>query len=665
MHIEKLEIRGFGKLSGLTLELRKGLNLLYGQNESGKTTLQTFIKAMLYGLRSGRPLRDGLPPPIRRYRPWDGGSFGGALEYRLDSGLLFRVERDFERNTAEVYDGHFGKITGEFLAGRDGSLSLAQRHTGLNEACFEKTVFVKQMETSLGEEDSAMLSGRLANASETGFEDVSFKRAEKALKDALISRVGTDRSSVRPLDRIHARLDELDALKASQHAAREAIDSVRSELQRIGKSREELLAGRDFLEEVRNLIERRKLLEARMASESSLKDAAKRLQEVEAQLENETAGAKAGKTGEKPRELAISAFITLFVVSVLATVFGGGFSPYSYAGAAVLLAAAVLTAVLALRGKRMPGAGGTAGVNGEDKLALVLQLADRQRELYSKASLACGRRLGSLQELGEAVSEASRLIAAGETALEQALKNTRVKYSGRFSGPFDPENLEAILNDSSPGWLENTLDAEKELSARSLEECALKERELETVIKNDGKEETLQKIEEEEALLREKKSELEKTGAALNLALEVLNGAAADIRKSLAPALEKRMNAIAGRITGGRYTDLRVDDRLDLKTVSPETGGISGIRLLSGGTTDQLYLAMRLAMAEILAPEGESLPVFLDEVFSQFDDERTGQTIRYLFEEYGDRQALLFTCKERELETVREICGNGFNLLTL
>lgn len=673
MYIEKLEIRGFGKLSGLELELRKGLNLIYGQNESGKTTLQAFIKAMLYGLKGGRAARDGVPAPAARYRPWEGGSFGGTVEYRLDNGLLFRVERDFGRNSAEVYDDHFGKITGDFLTGRDGSLSLAQRHTGLNEACFEKTVFVKQMEVSLSGEDSAVLSGRLANASETGFEDISFKRAEKALGDALISRVGTDRSSARPLDRINARLGELDALKASQLSGKTAADSARSELQMIGRTREELLAGREFLGKVKKLIDQRKLLEARMASESSLRDAAKRLQEIEARLESKTAGVKEGayagkifkKMYGKMYSLIKPACAALFALSILAVLLGRQFSPYYYTVSILLLAAAAVIIAISAYGDRMRESDGTADINERDGLALLLQLKDRQKELYSKASLDYGFRLGNLQELREAISEASSLIADGEATLEQTLRAACSAYAGRAWGPFDPKNLEAIIYDASPEWLESALAGETERVAEALGECALKERELETLIKNGEEEAALQKIEEEEALLWEKKTELEKTGEALKLALEVLNGAAADIRKSLSPALEKRMGAIAAEITGGRYMDLRVDDRLELKTVSPESGGISGIRVLSGGTSDQLYLAMRLAMAEILAPEGESLPVFLDEVFSQFDDARTARTVRYLFEEYGDRQVLLFTCKERELETVREICGNGFNLLTL
>ena len=79
MHIEKLVVKGFGKLADLNLMLDRGLNIIYGNNESGKTSLQWFIKGMLFGLKGGRISKDGVLPPLRRYKPWSGGDFGGDI----------------------------------------------------------------------------------------------------------------------------------------------------------------------------------------------------------------------------------------------------------------------------------------------------------------------------------------------------------------------------------------------------------------------------------------------------------------------------------------------------------------------------------------------------------------------------------------------------------
>lgn len=670
MHIEKLEIRGFGKLSGLELKLGKGLNLIYGQNESGKSTLQAFIKAMLYGLKSGRALSGGLPAPLKRFMPWSGGSFGGAVEYRLDNGLFFRMERDFGRNTAEIFDEHFSNITGGYISGRDKNLTIAQKHTGMNEECFERTVFVKQMETSLDGDGLALLSNRLANAGETGFDDISFKKADRALKEALLNHVGTDKTSARPLDRLNARVAELEAAKTVLMAEGTLRMHSRSELKLAGQKRDDLLARKEFLARVRELVELRKLLEGRMAAESEMKDCARHIRELESRLDRIAKETKvprpAGRTSLL-RPADIPAPAALLAASILAMLFGRELSPYIYGAAFLLLAAAAGILLLSVfRGRSRAEENDAGKASHETRLSLAMQLKDRQKEFYSKATLVYGTRIDNLTELAGAVAETAKSISAYEADLAEGLKEVCGSYESKPDDPFDTGKLEEVIYDSSQEWLENTISREAESNDRSLNEAALNIRGLETLLRNDrSDEEALQRIEEEEVSLKEKKSELEKTGTALKLALEVLNEAGSEVRRSLTPALERKMSGIAGRMTGGRYTHLRVDDGLIVNTIAPETGDVRGIRLFSGGTADQLYLALRLALAGVLAPDGENLPVFLDEVFSQYDDIRTGQTLKFLFEEYCDGQVLLFTCKERETAIAGEICGSRLNLLRL
>src|SRR5690242_5541526 len=113
MHIEKLEIKGFGKLISRTVLLGKGVNIIYGDNETGKTTLQWFIRGMLYGLKSGQ-VKNGLLPPQKRFEPWEGGQYGGALVYTLQNGSTCRVERDFKSGSVQLFDGYFNNITDSF-----------------------------------------------------------------------------------------------------------------------------------------------------------------------------------------------------------------------------------------------------------------------------------------------------------------------------------------------------------------------------------------------------------------------------------------------------------------------------------------------------------------------------------------------------------------------
>jgi uncharacterized protein YhaN len=84
MKINKMEINGFGRLENRSFVFGPGLNVIYGCNESGKSTLLAFIKAMLFGLKGGRRSKEGFLPPAKQYKPWAARMYGGTIEYELD-----------------------------------------------------------------------------------------------------------------------------------------------------------------------------------------------------------------------------------------------------------------------------------------------------------------------------------------------------------------------------------------------------------------------------------------------------------------------------------------------------------------------------------------------------------------------------------------------------
>ena len=93
MKLLRLHVENFGTLHDLNLSFDSGMNLLYQKNGWGKTTLAVFIKAMLYGLPSStkRSLDEN---ERKKYMPWQGGAYGGSLEFETARGS-FRVERFF------------------------------------------------------------------------------------------------------------------------------------------------------------------------------------------------------------------------------------------------------------------------------------------------------------------------------------------------------------------------------------------------------------------------------------------------------------------------------------------------------------------------------------------------------------------------------------------
>lgn len=145
---------------------------------------------------------------------------------------------------------------------------------------------------------------------------------------------------------------------------------------------------------------------------------------------------------------------------------------------------------------------------------------------------------------------------------------------------------------------------------------------------------------------------------ALREASEVLAESFAEMQQEFGAILSRETAQNLNRLTGGRYNYVTIDRSLNLKTRLPDSGAITADKLLSNGTIDQAYLALRLAITKLIAMQtGKSLPLFFDDSFIQYDDTRCEYAFR-LVEELLDEpefsQAVLFTCHSREARLTGE-----------
>ena len=100
MQIKKIHISNFGKLHEMQMDFSEGLNVINGENGWGKSTLAAFLKAMLYGM-DVTTKRSLLENERRRYKPWQGGAYGGGMEFEAN-GKSYRMERFSERRNGKT-----------------------------------------------------------------------------------------------------------------------------------------------------------------------------------------------------------------------------------------------------------------------------------------------------------------------------------------------------------------------------------------------------------------------------------------------------------------------------------------------------------------------------------------------------------------------------------
>ena len=129
--------------------------------------------------------------------------------------------------------------------------------------------------------------------------------------------------------------------------------------------------------------------------------------------------------------------------------------------------------------------------------------------------------------------------------------------------------------------------------------------------------------------------------------------------------LNGEMSRFISMITGGRYQSIKTDPEGRLYLEVPECEELVPVARLSSGTIDQVYLSMRLAALALMERGKETIPLFLDEPFLQYDEERTLKAFKLLREASANRQVFFMTSRRREVELAKEIWGDELNLIEL
>lgn len=786
MLIREIDIIAFGKLRDKKINLEGGLNIIYGKNESGKTTVHSFIGGMLYGFLKPGVKSTIYNPQHSRYTPWFGEAYGGRMTLIKD-GVGYIIERSFVKGREEtriIEDTTGEDVTSQLRLGHSGRIAQPGYHfIGVSSSVFNNTIYVGQRAIETDERLAEEIRDRLINSATSGDESISVEKALRIL-DRKSVEVGTSRTTrtlygqlSNRIDEINERLNELNEIRDRYNTAsikrqqlltrmdtkvdrydylKSTLDYITDVKRRNIKAKIDSLAGEikelelrclelepyivlreeDF-EECNSLESDIRLSKGRISGfdeqwgalqdqlirlfgnkeralelEQIVEDGyrAARLESAAGYVTREIVENEIKSFEAKKRKTTILSLVTgsiyivgsgmilisrdfsslLFVQPVLIASLFFYFSTYKSAKAVAeqkekLRCLTELDSIVLDNGKNTVKDFWEFFENTKLEIAAI-ELNDLRKIEMEQSMLAIEeRRKQELSELLMLEKQLAGILLENRISdifeFKTGLRNKELysKIKAEISNKLIqlkalereidilPKGSEKIFN---PDNVVLPMDYNEESILNELSGLDVDIKKLHMDIKElDGRitayEESLgdkAELEEEGDLCRKKLSELEIEKKAIELASSRIKFISAELHRNFAPILNKEVSGVIRKLTAGAYSSVRIDQALNAKISDDTTGRLLNLNDLSGGTADQLYLALRLGILNGMIPR--NVPLFLDECFQQFDTNRLETSLSLIVEESRERQILLFTSQEREMYLLDKL-GKSYNLIEL
>lgn len=699
----------FGRLDHETLSLQPGLNVIERPNEGGKSTWAALLRVMLYGLNTKDR---ALTADKRRYLPWSGAAMEGRLEADTILGEVTITRRTARANSpmgafSAVYTGTAQPVEdltaascGETLLGVSQDVFVRSAFIGQSAIEVKQNADLERRIAALittGEEDTSYITAadclrRQLNRrryNKTGLlpqleAQQESRRREldeiQALEDTLRLDLDREQQLTLRLAELKAQLALHDAADRAQraqtaHAAHQALLQAQSSADALAQEVRPL-PPRAELEAMRGAIA---ALSAEKSVIDQLSQAAQDAENTLHRSEAELAEVPMTWPAALPEGAPLCASprprqpIALLVLAMLAGIGAGAalfMATHSLPlglGAGAALALLLLTVILLTTKKRQKTwdqQNSALRQQRSQELAVYAQAQQQvhtaqerfhqvaaQRDAAQAQARAAAQRILTQVQLFRADAAT---IPAALAAVEEGIRRWATLDTARQAVQTAQVRWDAVSADGagSPAEpVQRPLLSRIQLQEEAQRISALLadlQRQIHTA---QGRIQALGDPDELRQALKDGQSrqeELQGEYDALALAQQVLAEANTALQNRFSPALGHQAEKIFAKLTGMKYN--RVFLNREIVPSAQEAGQISprDAWTLSRGTVDQLYLAVRLAICDLVLPEREAAPIILDDALVNFDDRRMAAALDYLVELGQRRQILLFTCQHRE-----------------
>ena len=620
MKIDQVKINSYGKLKNKEIEFKDKINLIYGKNETGKSTLLRFIVNSFYGIsknKKGKEFSD-----YDSFLPWTGEDFSGKINYSLDNGEKYEVFRDFKKKNPKIFNEEKEDISKNFNIDKAKGNEFFYEQTNMDEDIFLSTIVSYQNEVRLEKGEQNFLVQKIANLVGTGEDNVSYRIAMDRITRKQRDEIGSEKSREKPINVLTREIENLEEQKEELQGYESLKYNIEENKNNLENEINKLEEQKNYISELKKLDEKEKInkekinIKEKIYNENSekiqnLKNNYKKITEENNQEKNKIIQKNNNLKNKKKKINKI--YISILIIFIIINILQFLIIKNKIINIAILSIIPILIIAWLITNK----------IKNNKKIIDEIKL--KENNLNNEIQVLEKNNKKIIDEINTEKNNYN---------LKNNLEKEKIK--NKFKNKIE-ENLFLDFNNLNKEFekIQNDI-SHKKLELHSLE---LDRENIEPKLEN------LSKVEEQLVNNKEKMSTLENLNASINLAKEVLEKSYEKMKNIVTPKFTKNLSKNISVITNGKYKNVRVHDELGL-IVELEDGSYVQASKLSIGTIDQLYLSLRLSMVDELS--NEKMPIFLDESFAYFDNERLENILKYLSENFADRQIIIFTCTERE-----------------
>ena len=621
MKLLSLHIDGFGKFKNKDLQFADNMNIVYGYNEAGKSTIFMFIEAMFYGLERAKG-RASKSDTWTKFKPWGNGDiYGGNLRFSYQD-KNYRIERDFTKTATTPFavvnetDGKNVENPGEFLK---------EALCGLSQTAYSNTVSISQLKSATDAKMVVELKNYIANMNTTGNMSLNINKASDFLKEkkkAFTASLDPDAAKTynQNLTEIRALEKKISSPEFSTHlkTLKEADAITEKRIIDLNSQKESLIESiaskRQHLSDL-GFNDKKTIIELQ-------NDLNKGYNDYLSAYENEK---------KSINKVYSTIFLVLSIVSVILAgyIFKTGKSNF------------LTTAT---------------GISHQFAMVLFIIICLASLIFASYIYTVHNKDNRHLTELKVNLIAIMARVGSFDSITEENIHRANKTLSSKLR-IFDEMEADIAKCEALSADIEN-LRAKKAAYASGIDAKKQNEWELEKLM------EKLAQLKEANTSLKNIIAENDKIRFeidAIDLATETLKNLSQTIKNSFGLYLNKDASELIEGITGGVYDSISIDENFNVFLNTPNR--LVPIEQASSGTMDQVYLALRIAAGRLMQGRAKELPFIFDDSFVNYDSIRLRAALLWIANNVPE-QIIVFSCHMREAQLMTATMQD-FNLIEL